>query len=331
MARIAQKMDAGRALALAAALIAPISAHAQVHRIDLSARDLTSALSELARVENLELLFDPALVSGISGGPVSGAASPQQALDQLLRGTGLSYRQSAVGTFVIFREQIRADIPPAPALAIEEILVTGHRTQNTDIRRSIDDIQPYQVTDSTGIANAQPPTVEDFLRTRLSLNTEAFALDQDPPGNTGSTRSQIDLRGLGPDQTLILVDGRRLPSIPELTGFTQSDLNGLSPGMIDRIEALGSSTGGIFGIGAAGGVVNIVLKRDFEGAVLNLSNGISAQGDAWHWGAEGRFGFTNADGTRIMLGVGHFQDDGLAFRDRDFVLQARQLQIERDA
>ncbi len=258
------------------------------------------------------------------------ATSPQQALDQLLSGTGLSYRQSAAGTFVIFREQIKADALPEPALAIEEILVEGHRTQNTDIRRSPDDIQPYQVTDSVTIANAQATTAEDFLRTHLSLNTEAFALDQDPLNNTGSTRSQIDLRGLGPDQTLVLVDGRRLPSIPQLTGFTQPDLNGFSPGMIDRIETLGSSTGGIFGPGATGGVVNIVLKRDFEGAELNATNGVSAQGDAWHWGLQGRFGFTNADsGTRVMLSVGYLQDDGLKFGDRDFVLGARELQIQR--
>ena len=332
MIGIAHRRDIGRALVIAMTALwtTPDAAHAQTRQIDLSTQDLAAALSQLARAENLELLFDQSLVSGLSAGAVKGAASPEQALDQMLRGTGLSYRQSAVGTFVIFRDPVRADAAPAPALALEEILVVGRRTQNTDIRRSIDDIQPYQVADSLAITNAQSTTAEDFLRTRVSLNTLAFALDQDPPGNTGSTRSQIDLRGLGPDQTLVLVDGRRLPGISQLTGFTQPDLNGLSPGMIERIETLGSSTGGIFGIGAAGGVVNVVLKREFEGAALNLTNGISQQGDAWHWGAEGRFGFTNAgSGTRVMLEVGHFQDDGLAWGSRDFVFQARQLQIAR--
>jgi outer membrane receptor protein involved in Fe transport len=334
MARIARKMDADGALAIvmaAAFSMAPISAHAQIHQIDLSAQDLASALSQLAHTENLELLFDQPLVTGKIAGAVHGATSAQQALDQLLRGTGLAYRQTAAGTFVIFNDQTRASTsrPEAP-LAIEEILVVGRRTQNTDIRRSIDDIQPYQVSDSGAIDNAQPATVEDFLRTHQSSNTLAFALDQDPINNTGSTRSLIDLRGLGPDQTLVLVDGRRLSSIPQYTGFTQSDLNGLSPGTIDRIETLGSSTGGIFGIGAAGGVVNVVLKRDFEGAAFSATNGISAQGDAWRWVAEGRLGFTNAStGTRAMLHVGHSQDDGLAWGDLDFVLRARQLQIER--
>ena len=333
MARIARKMNTGKALAIAMAAMLPmIPAHAQIHRIDIAAQDLAHALSQLAHAENLELLFDQSLVSGKSADAVNGATSTQQALDQLLRGTGLVYRRTATGAFVIFNDQARASTSrPEEPLAIEEILVVGRRTQNTDIRRSIDDIQPYQVSDSGSITNAQPATVEDFLRTRLSSDTLAFALDQDPLNNTGSTRSLVDLRGLGPDQTLVLVDGRRLPSIPQYTGFTQSDLNGLSPGMIDRIETLASSTGGIFGIGAAGGVVNVVLRRDYEGAAFSATNGISARGDAWRWVAEGRFGYTIAStGTRVMLHVGHSQDDGLKWGDRDFVLRARQLQIERD-
>jgi len=314
------------------------SAWAQIRAIEISDRDLGGALSQLARSANIELLFDQSLVAGKRAPQLHDANSPRQALDQLLTGTGLSYRQTALGTFVIFPNQSAASAPassdaPAPSnasTAIEEILIVGHITQNTDIPRSVDDIQPYQIAYSTAIADSQSATVEDFLRTRLPSNAQAFALNQAPLTNFGSTRSQIDLRGLGVDQTLVLIDGRRLPSIPNSIVLTQPDLNGLSLGMIDRIETLGTSAGGIFGIGAAAGVVNVVLKRDFEGAEFEATNGISARGDAWHWGVGGRLGYSNRNtGTRVMIRAGHSQDDGLEFGNRDFVLEARKLRAQR--
>ncbi len=333
MGRINRHVRAG--LAAAILLAVSFSAHAQGTQIDIPAQDLAAALSQLARTANIQLLFDQSQVSGKRARAVRTTAAPAQALTQLLTGSGLSYRRIASGAFIItpiapIDRQASGDAAARPPAAIPEILVVGRRTQNTDIRRNPDDIQPYQVTNSAAIDEAQSATPEDFLKTRLPVDAQQATLAQAPAGNLGSTRSQIDLRGLGPDQTLVLVDGRRLPSVPDANGFIQADLNGLSQSDIDRIETLGASAGGLFGIGAAGGVVNVVLKRQYDGGALSVTNGITDHGDGWRRGADGRFGFTSPDGgTRVMVSAGFSQDDGLDFGDRDFVVAARALEAER--
>ncbi|MGC1304849.1 MAG: TonB-dependent receptor [Caulobacteraceae bacterium] len=302
-------------------------------QINLPEQDLSSALAQLARQCNIELLFDQTLVAGKRTPAFHGRESVERALTQLLSRTGLTYRRSPEGAYVVMPAVMKANAPrqdpaasPTPSAAVAEILVVGRRTQNADIRRSVDDIQPYQVLGSDTINAAQPQTLEDFLRTRVSSNTQALTESQQPISNNGATRSQINLRGLGVDQTLVLVDGRRLPSIPGVPGFQQPDINGLAVGAVDRVEILGASAGGIFGPGAAGGVVNIILKREFEGVELAATSGASTRGDGRLWSAGGRFGATSTDGrTHFMVRFGYSEDDGLTVGDRDFVVEARKL------
>src|SRR5262249_39163857 len=124
--------------------------------------------------------------------------------------------------------------------------------------------QPYVVFDRREIQRSQATNLEDFLRTRLPMNAAATSAAQ----VTGQsiTRSSIDLRGLGENQTLILVDGRRMPAVAQAAGsVSQPDINGIPLAAIERIEVLPSTAGGIYGGSATGGVVNIILRRDFRG------------------------------------------------------------------
>src|SRR5258708_34504061 len=114
MPGIVNQMSAASAASVIAALLCmgSPSASAQIHAIEISAPDLAGALSQLARSANIELLFDQSLVAGKLARNLRNATSPQQALDQLLTGTALSYRQTALGAFVIF-SKITAANPPA--------------------------------------------------------------------------------------------------------------------------------------------------------------------------------------------------------------------------
>src|SRR5258706_8572301 len=113
MPGIVNQMTAASAASVIAALLctASPSAWAQIHAIEISAPDLAGALSQLARSANIELLFDQSLVAGKPVPELHDAASPRQAFDQLLTGTGLSYRQTAFWTFVIFSNQSAANAP----------------------------------------------------------------------------------------------------------------------------------------------------------------------------------------------------------------------------
>ena len=169
-----------------------------------------------------------------------------------------------------------------------EILVVGRRTQNADIRRFEDDVQPYTVATQAEILRAHRNDIDDFI-------LEPDHLQHDDPSfhasRSADVMSSINLRGLGAQDTLVLVDGRRMPPFAtSTTGFTQSDLNAIPLRAIERIEVLTGAAGGIHGFGALGGVVNVVLDRDIEGLEFHTTQGISSRGDARRHGMDARFG-----------------------------------------
>jgi iron complex outermembrane recepter protein len=300
-------------------------------RVELPAQDLAGELNQLAQQTGIELLVDKNVVVHRRGPAVHGLLTPERALARVLDGSGLTFRQTPQGAFVVVAASpsITRASPPAKQSAevgaVAEILVTGRRSLNVDIPRSQDDIQPYTVATGEVIAQSQAQTAEEFLRNRLPDNTAFPASIQEPAVATGDPTSQVDLRGLGIGQTLVLLDGRRLPTIS-----LQPDLNSIPPSAIERIETLTSAAGGIYGPDAIGGVVNVVLKRDYQGAELNVSSGVTARGDDPQWRADGSVGATNAvTGTQVMLSFSHAETAGLTFGDRDFVEAAHLLTIQR--
>ena len=307
-------------------------------RLDLRAQDLAGELDLLARMTGVELLVDQSLVAHRQGRALHGVLTSDQALSALLRGSGLTFRRTADGVFVISAAEprvIRASATPAeaaaaPVAAVAEILVVSRRSLNADVPRNPDDVQPYEIASSDVIARSQTNTAEDFLRSWLPADGVMASLIQTPLSAAGSPRSQVDLRGLGTTQTLVLVDGRRLPSIPLADNLLQPDLNAIPLAAIDRIETLTSTAGGIFGPDATGGVVNVVLRHDFRGASLSATSGVTARGDAPQWRIEGAVGGALPyTGGRVLLAVSHAEDQGLDFGDRDYVQRARTLDLER--
>jgi outer membrane receptor protein involved in Fe transport len=308
-------------------LARPAAAGSNIVQVDLPGQSLAADLQQFARIGNIDLLFDPRLVAGRKGVAIHGRFTVEDALTRLLRGTGLAYRRTDEGAFVIASIGARPmgdhspkAEPTAAPIAVAEILVSAHRSFDADIRRSPDDIQPYTVVSNEDIQRAQADTTEELLRTVLSADTQSATLAQTPVESRGGVNSQVDLRGLGTDETLVLVDGRRLPQIGSSSAFQQPDLNGLPLMAIDRIETLSSTAGGIYGPGATGGVVNVVLKGDYQGGYLSMATGETTRGDAPEWRAEGGFGLTNSrTGTRLMLAFGHTESDGLDIGQRSFI------------
>jgi iron complex outermembrane receptor protein len=297
---------------------------------------LDVALGQLSKQAEVDLLFDPSMTARKRTHGVSGRLSPEDALDQLLEESGLTYRRAATGGYVILQASPGPALqaiasPPAETLTtVPELLVVGRKNLNSDIRRSRDDIQPYQISTGAEIVRSQARTIEDYLRSRSPNNAEQITENQTPTLKFGSSRSAINLGGFGQDQTLVLVDGRRLPGVmvaglysPE---FLQADLNGIPPAAIDRIETLTSTSGGIYGPGAVGGVVNVVLKRNYDGLALSGATGGSDRGDGRRWRLDGSIGAASASGdTRVFLAVSHARDDGLRVGQRDFMIRARRL------
>ncbi len=231
---------AAAAMSIAIAIAGDPGQAAQT-RLDAEAPDipLARALSALARDTGAELLFNEDLVRNLTVPPLRRQVSVEAGLTALLAGTGLGYRRTRDGAYVLARPGAPAPFEPGEE-AVAEILVIGRRTQNADIRRTENDIQPYQVITRREIDAAHRDNIDQFLRSRLPANADILSPSQDIVQAPGQTQSRIDLRGIGSRRTLVLIDGRRLPSLPAQTvwDFEQADLNGIPFGAIDRNETL---------------------------------------------------------------------------------------------
>jgi iron complex outermembrane receptor protein len=298
----------------------PAFANPSTIPLDIAAGPLPSSLKALVRQTRIELLYDGDLVANTPAPGVQGDLTAEDALRRLVADTGLAVRRAESGTWIIER-------PDTAPLAqqdaeVPQIVVVGLRTQNADIRRTENDVQPYQVATRKEIADAHRDDIDQFFRSRITSNAAVT-----PPSLTGAalTHSAFDIRGLGTENTLVLVDGRRMPGFPlPAFGFGQSDLNAIPMHAVERIEVLTGSAGGIHGFGALGGVINVVLDRDGDGVDLHMTQGISSRGDARRQAFDARYGFTSQDGrTDFMTFASHSKSDPLTAGDRDFVIRDR--------
>lgn len=271
-----RRSDKSRALfqtsAAAAALAlfvqgVPAFAQAQTYSLDIPAQNLGDALRAVARATRQEVAFESSAVRGKRAPALKGAYTAQSAVQALLAGSGLVVEVGRSGLLIVRAGQ---PVPSGGVLAadvteVSEILVRGSRSLNVDVRRSEDDAQPYVVFGRDEISASQATTVEEFLRSRLPQNA-GFGGSQSQSTGNGRPYSSFDLRGLGSDQTLVLVNGRRLANLANQNFAPgQADVNGIPVGSIERIEVLPASAGGIYGGNAVGGVINIILRRDYSG------------------------------------------------------------------
>lgn len=202
-----------------------------------------------------------------------------------------------------------------------EILIKGSRIMNVDVKRTEDDVQPYTIFTSQQIEQSGATNVEDFLKQQLTMNTTVTTNAQfSPVANGGGTTSSINLRGLGTNETLILVDGRRSAgvNVENFNGsFGQPDVNGIPLAAIERIEVLPSSASAIYGGAAVGGVVNIVLKKSFDGGDLRYTYDKPTQSGANSRTVSGSYGTSLFAGqTQFMVGGQYSDGSPLQLGDR---------------
>jgi iron complex outermembrane recepter protein len=188
---------------------------------------------------------------------------------------------------------------------------------NIDLPRTIDDAQPYYIFDWRTIERSGAPSLENFIRERIPMATGASSQDQSV--FIGGTLSSVNFRGFGSAQTLVLINGRQAPAsnLQLNAGGPQPDINGIPLSAVDRIEVLPSSASGIYGGGAVGGVLNIVLKRNYHGGEVKLNYMNTFDSDAPIRRVDMSYGFSLERGrTQVMLG-GSWQDrELLRYQDR---------------
>lgn len=311
-----------------AAALPERAAYAQeaVRAYTIPAQDLDGALRAFAMQSGRDVLYPPALVTGRQSPGATGQMTEERALSAILAGSGLRFQRTPSGGYTLREGTFpgAADSDQQTAVSqLSEVLVQGRRALNADIRRTEDDIQPYVVLSGEELRQSGATNVEAFLFSRLPMNAQYRHDGQAQAGLGAILDGGIDLRGLGTDETLVLVDGRRVPRpIDPSLGLRQGSLAGIPVDQIERIEVLPGTAGGIYGGSATGGVINVILKRDYSGLDLSASyeNTSDLAARATDLNVSGGFTF-NEGRTRVMLSASRREQEPLDQSDRNELLR----------
>ncbi|WP_040673471.1 TonB-dependent receptor domain-containing protein [Rhodanobacter spathiphylli] len=188
--------------------------------------------------------------------------------------------------------------PPSrnKAKTLQSVVVTGSLIRRVDVETA----SPVVTLDRATLTNSGKPVLGDVLQALPSISGNATNPSNNSNGGgvasplleAGDGASRVSLRGLGINRTLVLVNGQRMAN---------PDINLIPPEMIDRVDVLAEGASTVYGSDAIGGVVNFILRKDFQGAQISLNDGISSHGDSQRRG----FNLTaGATGDKFSIAAG---------------------------
>lgn len=195
---------------------------------------------------------------------------------------------------------------PAP---LEAIIVTGTRIARPDFASA----SPLVTVPQEAFAATGAVTLERTLDAYPQFVAAAGATSNNP-GNDG--QANVSLRGLGTNRTLVLLDGRRLMPAD---GSGSVDLNILPPALVENVEVMTGGASATYGSEAIAGVVNVHLRRRFDGLEFEGSGSVTDQGDGRAYDGGITAGTSFADGRGSVIGyVGYAQRDAVLQSNRAF-------------
>jgi outer membrane receptor protein involved in Fe transport len=209
-----------------------------------------------------------------------------------------------------------ATVPTHAQESLEEVVVTGSRI----VRRDLDASTPIMTVDTERLENTSTLSVESVLNQMPQFTPAQSQFSAQGQIQTSPTASlgigTVNLRGVGTNRTLVLIDGRRAqPANASLV----VDLNSVPSAAIQRVETITGGASAVYGADALAGVVNFVLKDNFEGVSVDVQTSMTEAGD----GEEQRFssliGLNSGSGNaNILLGAEWYERDIAYQKNRDF-------------
>src|SRR4051794_24395643 len=188
---------------------------------------------------------------------------------------------------------------PAEPTSAQEIVITGTLIRNPNLVASA----PVTVLGHDEIQLRQNNTAEDILRTIPGAAPSIGS--QVNNGNGGS--SYVNLRSLGSNRNIVLLDGVRIVPV-DLLG--RVDLNNIPLALVDRVDVLTGGASSTYGADAISGVVNFVTRNDFSGMELSVSDGITQRGDGNYLRGDLTIGANFDDGRgNAVIGLGYQEAD----------------------
>lgn len=324
-----------------------VAAEAAVRRsYDLPADTADKSLRRFSEQSGIQVIFPSEVVRGIRANAVQGTLTPGEVIDRMLAGTSLVAVQDAkTGALTVRRETVAPknvaspvvenDPAAGPPVKMELVEVTGTRLRgllagataqpivtftSAEIDRtgaqSLGDLLRYipQVSSFTTGQASTPPTRGQLVNTLTGVTTQTASTPQ-IDGSAG--RTTATLRGAPAGGTLLLIDGRRAPKNNQSRGNDGYDLNGIPLAAIDRVEVLLDGASSIYGADAMGGVINIVLKKNYRGTEVRVGFENTFEQDAGVVTTSLTHGF-GAGKLRGMVTLTGEKSNTMAMRDRSF-------------
>jgi outer membrane receptor protein involved in Fe transport len=335
---------APRAAALTGSVLAILTTAVNAQAMtewDLPEQPLAKSLREIAAQTDSNIIFDKKLVNDQSAPPLKMKATTEQALKQVLEGTGLTYRHlddktvtiqlasadssaTTSGSYGARDGRIRLAqaetgsatgprtrmVEGKPLLDIEEIIVTGTNIRGIENNTAPVTVLSREYINATGFGTTAK-LIESLPQNFAQANQSGVGIPE--VSSTREQGSSINLRGLGEGATLVLLNGRRMAP-----GFKSAavDISALPLTALDRVEVLTDGASALYGSDAVGGVVNFILRDDFEGVETRVRAGFAdeteeyrvsqALGAAW-------------DSGNALLSLEYYKRDQLLAADRDFI------------
>jgi iron complex outermembrane receptor protein len=302
------------ACGVAISALPALPAAAQPRAIDIPSEEAAKSIPEFARQENIQIIAPVSQLHGINTPAVSGSVELDEALKELLVGTGLEVASNDGSTIVLRRTAaggtqdggdtavIDGELPP-----LETIVVTGSRVIS-DAASS-----PTAVTliSAQQLHNTTPSNLADGLN-KLPIFQGSQTIGRPGDGSQNYSSNILNLRNFGANRTLILLDGHRAP--PSNADGTV-DIDTLPQMLVSRVDIVTGGASAVYGSDAVTGVVNFVLDKKFEGVKFDANTGISTYADAMS------YNLGMAAGADLFGGRGHFEAS-LEWRHRDPVNQS---------
>jgi len=196
-----------------------------------------------------------------------------------------------------------------------EIVVTGSRLK----KDTFQSIVPLQVIDTEIAAEQGLLNPVEILQTssvaggtQIDSTFQGFVLDNGPGSET------VDLRGLGANRTLVLINGRRVAPAGVEGAPTQPSINLIPSTMVDSFDLLTDGASSVYGSDAVAGVVNVILKNDYDGLEITANADAPEQGGGEDYTIGARYGI-NGDRGFIGGAIEYDYQDSVSIADRDFL------------
>ena len=266
-----QRLAAGTAGAVL--LLAASAASAQERSFSVPSQPISQAITEVARQGGVQISAPTGHLSGLRSPAISGSMDVEDAVRRLIAGTDLEIAEFS-GTTVVLRRRPQAS---GDAAQLADIVVVGSRISGTRINEAL----PVTVIDAQDLDAIGATDGDDLFRAIAQTGDVNFNDADTDNGGINNARgdvASIDLRAIGTGNTLALLNGRRLVAHPgtQVENFvpvTTVNTNAIPTMGLRRVEILADGAAALYGTDAVAGVVNSVLRNNFEGFTVEAGLG----------------------------------------------------------